>query len=62
MDKLFYIGSSGIEKTMIEQTSVDFYTISAGKLRRYMSFQNFIDIFKVIFGCFQSLIHLLKSA
>lgn len=58
--KLFYIGSSGIEKTMIEQTGVDFYTISAGKLRRYMSFQNFVDIFKVIFGCFQSFIHLLK--
>ncbi|MDB2447202.1 undecaprenyldiphospho-muramoylpentapeptide beta-N-acetylglucosaminyltransferase [bacterium] len=56
----FYIGSAGIEKTMIEKTDVPFYTISAGKLRRYFSLQNFLDVFKVMFGCVQSLMFLMK--
>ena len=57
---LSYIGSSGIEKKMIEEIGIDFYTISAGKLRRYFSFQNFLDIFKVVLGFFQSLFFLRR--
>jgi UDP-N-acetylglucosamine--N-acetylmuramyl-(pentapeptide) pyrophosphoryl-undecaprenol N-acetylglucosamine transferase len=56
----YYIGSSGIEKRMISKTGVKFYTISAGKLRRYFSFQNFLDVFKVFWGLVQSLFIILK--
>lgn len=52
---LFYIGSAGIEKEMITKTDVPFRTIMTGKLRRYFSFQNFLDIFKVLIGTLQAM-------
>ena len=58
--ELFYIGTNGIEKSLIEKEGLPFYTIKAGKLRRHFSFQNFFDVFKVFWGTFQSLYYLLK--
>lgn len=55
-----YIGTSGIEKDLIAPLNIPFYEISAGKLRRYFSIKNFIDIFKVATGFFQSLFFLVK--
>lgn len=55
-----YVGSSGIEKTLIEKEGIPFHEIPAGKLRRYISFQNFIDIFKVVFGVIKSIYFLVK--
>lgn len=51
-----YIGSeNGIEKKLINQLdNVPYYPISTGKLRRYMSKENFKDPFKVMKGVFQS--------
>ena len=51
-----YIGSKkGIEKEMIEKISdVKYYAISSGKLRRYFSWENFVDPFKVLKGIFDS--------
>lgn len=51
-----YIGSeTGIEKKLINQLDdVSYYPISTGKLRRYMSIENFKDPFKVMKGVFQS--------
>lgn len=50
-----YIGSNqGIEKTLIEKINVPFYGIKSGKLRRYFSWQNFIDPFKILWGTIQS--------
>lgn len=50
-----YIGSrNGIEKELIEKLGVPYHSISSGKLRRYMSFENFKDIFKVAKGCFEA--------
>ncbi|MBI5975463.1 undecaprenyldiphospho-muramoylpentapeptide beta-N-acetylglucosaminyltransferase [Staphylococcus canis] len=49
----FYIGSKqGIEKEMImsQLPNTPYYTISSGKLRRYLSFENLKDIFKVLKG------------
>jgi UDP-N-acetylglucosamine--N-acetylmuramyl-(pentapeptide) pyrophosphoryl-undecaprenol N-acetylglucosamine transferase len=57
--KCFYIGSNGIEKTLVKAEGIDFKTVASGKLRRYFSIQNFIDIFKVGFGCLQALVFLL---
>ncbi|CDQ21185.1 UDP-N-acetylglucosamine-N-acetylmuramylpentapeptide N-acetylglucosamine transferase [Halobacillus karajensis] len=52
-----YIGSyEGIEKKLIESLEgVTYHGISTGKLRRYMSKENFKDPFKVLKGLVQSL-------
>ncbi|MUV36656.1 Undecaprenyldiphospho-muramoylpentapeptide beta-N-acetylglucosaminyltransferase [Lentibacillus sp. JNUCC-1] len=51
-----YIGShDGIEKKLIEPLEgVTYHSISTGKLRRYMSKENFKDPFKVIKGVMQA--------
>lgn len=50
-----YIGAAeGVEHRMIAQHSIPFHGISSGKLRRYLSWQNFIDPFKIIKGIVQS--------
>jgi UDP-N-acetylglucosamine--N-acetylmuramyl-(pentapeptide) pyrophosphoryl-undecaprenol N-acetylglucosamine transferase len=46
-----YIGSeNGIERSLIEKEGIPYYSISTGKLRRYMSKENFKDIFRVVKG------------
>ncbi len=37
-----------------------FFSVPSGKLRRYFSFQNFIDIFKIALGFFASIVILLR--
>lgn len=50
-----YIGSkNGIEKEIISSTSIRYRNISSGKLRRYISFENLKDIFKVTKGIFDA--------
>ena len=50
-----YIGTiDGIEKGLIEGMKVPYYGISSGKLRRYFSWKNFTDPFRVIKGYFQA--------
>ena len=50
-----YIGSyTGIEKQLIEDLGITYYGISSGKLRRYKSWKNLTDPFRVIAGYFQS--------
>ncbi|ARJ51843.1 undecaprenyldiphospho-muramoylpentapeptide beta-N-acetylglucosaminyltransferase [Staphylococcus lutrae] len=49
----FYIGSKqGIEREMVtsQLPEISYYPISSGKLRRYLSFENVKDIFKVLKG------------
>lgn len=46
-----YIGSKeGIEKQLITELQVPYYSISSGKLRRYFDLKNFTDPFKVLKG------------
>ncbi|SME87735.1 undecaprenyldiphospho-muramoylpentapeptide beta-N-acetylglucosaminyltransferase [Pseudobacteriovorax antillogorgiicola] len=53
--EVHYIGSKGIEKKLMSSHErVVFHQISAGKLRRYISLQNLIDVFKVAWGTIQS--------
>jgi UDP-N-acetylglucosamine--N-acetylmuramyl-(pentapeptide) pyrophosphoryl-undecaprenol N-acetylglucosamine transferase len=55
--QVFYAGSpAGIEKTIIEPLGIAFYPISSGKLRRYFSWRNFIDPFKVLLGVMQAML------
>lgn len=58
--KISYVGSyNGLEKQVAQTLGIPYYAISTGKLRRYISVENFIDIFKFAFGCLQSVILLL---
>jgi UDP-N-acetylglucosamine--N-acetylmuramyl-(pentapeptide) pyrophosphoryl-undecaprenol N-acetylglucosamine transferase len=50
-----YIGSGGIEKDIARKYDVPFFQISTGKLRRYFSIDNFLDVFRIIYGFLQSL-------
>lgn len=56
-----YIGAAnGVEKQMIGAISIPFHSIRSGKLRRYFSWQNFIDPFNVLCGIMQSYILLRR--
>lgn len=50
-----YIGSKkGIEKEIIADLNIPYHAISSGKLRRYISFENLKDIFKVLKGVIEA--------
>lgn len=54
--ELLYVGSKkGMEKKLVEEFEVDYQAVSCGKLRRYFSWQNFLDFLKVPVGIFGSL-------
>lgn len=53
--KIDYIGSkNSVEQRLIEAISLPFHPISSGKLRRYFSWQTFVDPFKILLGIVQS--------
>ncbi len=53
--QISYIGSaSGPEADIIAKQQIPFYAIYCGKLRRYFSWQNFIDPFKTVTGIIQA--------
>ena len=50
--ELYYFGPTPYNKELLEQTGIIFVSCPAGKLRRYFSIQNFIDVFRSFFGIF----------
>ena len=53
--EIHYIGSyEGIEKGLIENKKIPYYGISSGKFRRYRSWKNLTDPFRVLPGFFQA--------
>jgi len=59
--EVVYIGSkNGIEKKLISEIELPYYGISSGKLRRYFSWENFIDPFKVLKGIFDAYFAIAK--
>lgn len=49
--EILYIGTEkGIERELVEKTGTRYLPISAGKLRRYFSLENFTDIFRILKG------------
>lgn len=53
--EIMYVGSKdGIEKGLIEKLGIPYYGISSGKLRRYFSWKNFSDPFRVVKGFFEA--------
>lgn len=54
--KFLWVGTRrGPERELVEQAGIKFITLSSGKFRRYISFWNVTDIFRVVVGFFQSL-------
>ena len=67
--RIVWLGSAkGVDRKIVESSELysaspsilEFIGIPAGKLRRYFSFQNFIDVFKVAAGFIKSFFILLK--
>ena len=54
--EVHYIGTAdGIERTIVsKREDVSYHIISSGKLRRYFSWKNFTDPFRVLRGVFQA--------
>lgn len=53
--KLYYVGSiKGMERAMVEDHGLPFYGIQSGKLRRYFSVENFLDLFRIPVGVLQA--------
>ncbi|MCH5294865.1 MAG: UDP-N-acetylglucosamine--N-acetylmuramyl-(pentapeptide) pyrophosphoryl-undecaprenol N-acetylglucosamine transferase [Treponema sp.] len=66
--EIYWIGSrSGMDRTLVEKNLSDsggsitaFYGIPCGKLRRYFSLQNLVDLFRIAAGFFRSVALLMK--
>lgn len=59
--EFLFIGPDGkMENEIMAKYKIPIKNIQVGKMRRYFSFINFVDFFKVIIGIFQSLWILLK--
>ena len=53
--RIVWFGSkNGADRLAVESAGIEFREISSGKLRRYFSFKNFTDIFRIIAGFFSS--------
>ncbi len=58
----YWLGTKdGPELKVIKNYNMEFKPILAGKLRRYLSWQNLIDVFKVAVGFCQALVWLMKQ-
>lgn len=56
--EFLFIGSADDNSSvLLESKDIKVKNVLCGKLRRYFSFRNFIDIFKVPFGIFQAMRH-----
>ena len=52
--ELFYIAPDPYDKRALYENNITFKKSPAGKMRRYFSFWNFLDIFKTAFGVIKS--------
>jgi len=60
--RVVWIGSTcGIERDLLKGRGIPYYGIPTGKLRRYFSLANFLDLFRVVAGFFASLAILRKE-
>ena len=60
--RVFWLGSRiNKERKWILLEKISFYGLYSGKLRRYLSFQNILDVFKLFAGFLQSLIYLKRE-
>jgi UDP-N-acetylglucosamine--N-acetylmuramyl-(pentapeptide) pyrophosphoryl-undecaprenol N-acetylglucosamine transferase len=51
--RIFWIGSgNGMDRAIVESAGIEFFGVPSGKLRRYFSPRNFLDVFKIAAGFF----------
>jgi UDP-N-acetylglucosamine--N-acetylmuramyl-(pentapeptide) pyrophosphoryl-undecaprenol N-acetylglucosamine transferase len=51
--RIVWIGAAaGMDRSIVEAAGVEFAGIPSGKLRRYLSWQNFVDLFRIAAGFF----------
>lgn len=59
--EFFWVGTKGgVEESMVTEEGMEFYSIPAGKLRRYFDLKNFWDLWKIVAGFFSSLFIVLR--
>lgn len=54
-----YMGSSGIERDIATKYGIPFHKIASGKLRRYFSLENAVDVFRVVLGLLQAIRYMM---
>lgn len=60
--EFIWVGTkNGIEREMLKNKKIKYFGIYSGKLRRYFSWQNIIDLLKINIGFFESIYLLLKE-
>lgn len=58
--KIYYMADRPNDPELLKEQFIHFIPITAGKLRVYFSFQNFLDIFKTIYGTIGALFKVFK--
>ncbi len=54
--RVLWMGSeNGMEQELVMQAGIPYFAIPAGKFRRYWSWKNFTDVFRIVYGIFCSL-------
>ncbi len=53
--KLYYLSTEPYNERLLFENRIEFHRISAGKWRRYFSFLNFFDLFKILHGFLSAL-------
>ena len=58
--QLYYMAPSKYNPRAVFDSEMQFLQVPAGKMRRYFSVLNFLDIFKTIYGCLWALIQMYR--
>lgn len=58
--KIFYLGSKPFDEKLLKEEGIEIYLLPQVKLRKYFSFQNFIDFFKFPFNFILAFYYLFK--
>lgn len=60
MPKLYYLAPAPFDPEALFENEIEFIQIPAGRVRRYASFENFLDVFVTIGGCIKALFTLMR--
>lgn len=59
--RVHFVGThSGLEEKLLGDRDINFHSVSAGKLRRYFSWQNFSDVLRIFMGVVQAAVLLRR--
>jgi UDP-N-acetylglucosamine--N-acetylmuramyl-(pentapeptide) pyrophosphoryl-undecaprenol N-acetylglucosamine transferase len=58
--EFLFVGPKSDFNETLKSAAIEFREVKAGKIRRYFSWENFTDIFKVLIGTDEAFFHILK--